>query len=185
MNRFNRHPSRDYSGLKSEIQAYADADTEPGEDVLRAVADALADELRDRFKQYWGVDEPAATPCLRRVITGEDECNCAATRGWIAREEERAGERDEPPHAPPARDHATLWLADGEPVLYSMHPYTPELVSVSKAVADEGERQRNSWFDLVAVAETWGLEIGVTPFSWHNAFSTVNIVLFAPEWGRG
>lgn len=63
-----------------------------------------------------------------------------------------------------------------------MHVYNPELQVVSKTASDQ--QQRNGWFDIVAFAREWGLEIGVTPYSWYNLFSTVNVVFYAPEWLR-
>ncbi|NGM71362.1 hypothetical protein G6M89_20580 [Natronolimnobius sp. AArcel1] len=185
MSRFNRSPSVEYSSFLREVREYADADHEPGEGVCRAIADALEADLKKRFRAYWSVEEPADGPaCIRRVITGDDECNCTSTRSWIDREHERIGARDKPPHKPPYSDHATLWLDDGDPVLYSIHIYGPEVEVVSKTAAPEGERRRNGWFDLISFAEHWGLEIGITPFSWYNAFSTINVVFYSPEWAR-
>lgn len=169
MNRFNRSPSPEYRAFVEDVQEYADADHEPGEGVRRAIADALSDELRERFKEYWKVDEQAETPCLRRLITGADECTC--DRSWRDRQRERLGERDEPPHKPPHSDHASLWLDENdEPGVFSMHIYHPHR-----------QRQRNGWFDIVQCAEHWGLDIAVMPTSWYYAMSTVNIVFYPPE----
>ncbi len=85
MSRFNRTPSPAYRAFVADIQEYADADQEPGENVRRAIAEALEDELRQRFKDYWEVDERAERPCLRRPITGANECTCE--RSWIDFEE--------------------------------------------------------------------------------------------------
>lgn len=181
MNRFNRHPSPAYRAFVSTVQEYADDDQEPGEDVRRAIADALEDELRERFKDYWTVDGTADTACLRRLITGEDECSC--DRSWVNRELETVGEGDDPPHKPPHADHSTLWLDENDsPVVFSMHVSHPEQQLVSKtAEPDPEQRQRNGWFDFVELAEHWGLEIAVMPTSWYNAFSTINIVFYPPE----
>ncbi|WP_226043532.1 hypothetical protein [Natrinema sp. DC36] len=184
MNRFNRFPSEEYSEFVDVVQEYTDADHEPGEDVLRALADALEDHLREGFKRRWGVDEAADTACIRREITGADECECGSTsaRSWIHREQEAVGGRDDPPHAAPHSDHATLWLDDGEPVLYSMHISMPEIQSVSRTAAPDGETIRNGWFDIFEFAQHWGLEVGVTPWSHYHAFSRTNVVLYSPEW---
>lgn len=182
MSRFNRFPSAEYSEFKKTVQEYAQSEHEPSEDVYRVIADALEDNLRERFISYWGVDTPADTACIRRIITGETECQCE--QSWIDREREKIGARDEPPHSPPYSDHATLWMSDEKPVLYSMHVSSPEAETASKTAAPEGEQLRNGWFDIVAFAEEWGLEVGVTPFSWYNLFSTVNVVFFSPEWSR-
>lgn len=184
MNRFNHHPSKEYSEFKETVQEYAREDHDPGEDVYRALADALQEHLRDRFKSYWSVDERADTACIRRVITGEVECPCTDTRSWEERELERIGGRDDPPHDAPHEDHAELWLDDGEPVVYSMHVSAPETQTVSETAARGGQTQRNGWFDLLDFAREWGLEFAVTPWSHYHAFSRVNIVLYSPEWAK-
>lgn len=179
MSRFNHHPSSEYRAFVETIREYAD-DQEPGENVRRAIADALENHLRERFQNAWKVDSTADTACLRRLITGENECNC--DRSWVDRERETVGEGDDPPHKPPHSDHASLWLQDDEPAVYSMHVSHPELQLVSKtAEPDPEQRQRNGWFDIVQCAEHWGLEIAVMPTSWYNAFSTINIVFYPPE----
>lgn len=168
MSRFTRSPSPAYRAFVTSIQEYADDDQEPGETVTRAIADALSDELRERFKDYWEVDRQAEVPCLWRLITRENECTCE--RSGIDQERERIGSPGKPPHSPPYAAHATLWLDDGKPVLYSMHPSPPHT-----------EPQRNGWFELGRFAQHWGLEIAVMPVSWYKAFSTVNIVFSPPE----
>ncbi|UPM44853.1 hypothetical protein [Halocatena salina] len=163
MSRFNRSLSPAYQAFVSTVQEYADDDQEPGEGVRRAIADALEDELRERFKNAWKVDEQAEKPCFRRLITGEDECSC--DRSWIDRELETVGKGERPPHKPPHSDHASLWLdEDGEPAIFSIHVYHPEIQSVSKT-ADPEQSQRNGWFDIVECAKHWGLEIAVMPTS--------------------
>ncbi len=181
MSRFNRSPSPSYRAFVEDVQEYADVDHEPGENVRRAIADALSDELRERFTNAWTVNSTADTACFRRLITGEEECNC--DRSWIDREIESVGKGEKPPHSPPHSDHASLWLDEGdEPAVYSMHVYHPEQQSVSKtAEQDPDQRQRNGWFDIIEVAQHWGLEIAVMPVSWYNAFSTINIVFYPPE----
>jgi hypothetical protein len=67
---------------------------------------------------------------------------------------------DGPPHAPPASDHATLWLDDGEPALYSMHVYPGNIELI-----EAEEPPHNQWFDLFEFASTWGLEVSVLPKS--------------------
>ncbi len=179
MSRFNSNPSPEYRAFVETVREYADGDQEPGEGVRRAIADALSDELRERFKAAWKVDRTVDTVCVRRLITGEDECNC--DRSWIDGERETVGEGDKLPHKPPHAVHSTLWLdEDDEPAVYSMHVYHPEIQMVSET-ADPDQRQRNGWFDIVRCAEHWGLEIAVMPTSWHIAFSTINIVVYPPE----
>jgi hypothetical protein len=125
MNRCNRSPSPAYRAFVEDIREYADDDHKPGEEVTRAIADALADELRERFKTSWEVTSTADTACLRQLITGANACTC--DRSWIDREHERIGTGDEPPHKHPHSDHASLWLdADDTPVVFSMHVSHPE-----------------------------------------------------------
>jgi hypothetical protein len=65
MSRFNRSPSPAYRAFVATVQEYVDADQEPGEAVTRAIADALADELRERFTAHWEVETTAETACFR------------------------------------------------------------------------------------------------------------------------
>lgn len=185
MSRFNKTPSKEYSQFVQAVKDYAESEHEPGEDVYRALADALSENLREGFKNYWGVEvEADGPPCLRRVVTGADSCECNTS--WKNRELEAIGESDEPPHSAPHSDHAELWLSEeGEAVLYSMHISAPEHEVVSKTAApDEEDRHRNGWFDIIDFASSWGLEVGVTPWSHYHAFSRVNVVLYSPEWAR-
>ena len=180
MTRHNPVPSPEYLEFVETIQAFAH---EHGEtEATRALADGLEDALQKRFRDYWGVDERANTACFRRLITGDEECTC--DRSWEERELERIGDRDDPPHTPPHSNQPTLWLAAGDPVVYSMHLYTPEVQAVSKAAAPAGRQIRNGWFDLFEFATAWGLELAMTPVSWYNPFSTVNVVFYSPEWRR-
>lgn len=176
--------SDEYQTLAVALEDYLDSEQGGEADVWRALAALLGSSARERFQEYWGVDDAAETACIRRVITGEPECRCSSTRSWVDRELESVGDRDEPPHTPPHSDHAMLWLDDGEPVLYAMHVYNPEIQVVSKTAAPDGDQRRNGWFDFVAFAEEWGLEIGITPWSWYNLFRTVNVVFYAPEMLR-
>lgn len=57
-----------------------------------------------------------------------------------------------PPHKPLASDHATLWLDDGEPAVYSMHVYPGNIERLNAA-----EPPYNLWFDLFEFAAEWGL----------------------------
>ncbi|WP_330633637.1 hypothetical protein [Halocatena halophila] len=86
MSRFNRNPSPAYREFVETVREFAARDQEPGENVRRAIAEGLEDHLRERFKNAWKVDERADTACFRRLVTGEDECNC--DRSWIDRNEE-------------------------------------------------------------------------------------------------
>lgn len=52
-----------------DVQAYASDDHEPGEGVCRAIADTLKDELCERFREYWDIDDTADTACFRRLIS--------------------------------------------------------------------------------------------------------------------
>jgi len=153
------------------------------DDLWRVLGNLLAADLHDRFQNRAGVDKPAATACIRRLITGEDSCRCSDTRSWVDREQEQIGACDEPPHQPPHSDHATLWLDDdGEPAVYSIHIYPGNVLNYTPSkTADPDQQQRNGWFDIVTWAEHWGLEVDVAPVSWYNPFRTVNILFYPPE----
>jgi hypothetical protein len=81
-----------------------------------------------------------------------------------------------PPHAPPASDHASLWLDDGEAALYSMHVYPWNIERL-----ESEEPLHNLWFDVFEFASEWGLEVSVLPKSWYNLGSTVQVVFYPPE----
>ena len=109
------------------------------------------------FQNRADVERPAETACIRRLITGDDDCFCSDARSWIDREREQIGARDEPPHQPPHADHATLWLdEDGEPAVYSMHIYLGNIPNYTPSKIAEADQQRNGWFDIVTWAEHWG-----------------------------
>jgi hypothetical protein len=173
-----------YRALKDAIEAYRETDDlPPQDDVWRVLGNLLAADLRDRFQNRAGTAQPADTACIRRLVTGEDECPCSETRSWVDRELEQIGARDEPPHQPPHSDHATLWLdADSEPAVYSMHVYPGNVLNYTPSkTADPDQQRRNGWFDIINWAEHWGLEVDVAPVSWYNPFRTVNVLFYPPE----
>lgn len=146
-------PSWDeYDQLRDAIHTYLDhePDDPRWNDIWQAFAAILGEYQRDRFVDAFELEEPAARPCIRRLITGEDECPCHETRSWEDRERETIGARDDPPHAPPHSDHSTLWLdEDGEPALYGMHIYPGNIeAAVPSTTADADQQRRNGWFDL-------------------------------------
>ena len=137
------------------------------------------------FQNRADVERPAETACIRRLITGDDDCFCSDARSWVDREREQIGARDEPPHQPPHADHATLWLdEDGEPAVYSMHIYLGNIPNYTPSKIAEADQQRNGWFDIVTWAEHWGVEVDVATISWYNPFSTINVLLSPPERHR-
>jgi len=117
--------SEEYRVVEEALEALQLSDDRPPQDDLwRILGNLLAWELRERFKTRAGVNQSAETACIRRLITGADECSCSETRSWVAREREQIGAREVPPHQPPYADHSTLWLDEtGDPVVYSMHVY--------------------------------------------------------------
>jgi hypothetical protein len=180
--------SDEYHALNDAIEAFEGSDDLPPQDDLwRVLGNLLAVDLRDRFQNRASVDKPAETACIRRLITGEDNCPCSDTRSWVDREQEQIGARDEPPHQPPHADHTTLWLdEDSEPAVYSMHIYLGNILNYTPSkTADPDQQQRNGWFDIINWAEHWGLEVDVAPISWYNPFCTVDVLFFPPErYGR-
>lgn len=176
--------SEEYHALKNAIDAYFEATGLPDQDDLyRVLGDILAPELRERFKTAYELERPADTPCIRRLITGEEECTCSETRSWVYRELERIGERDEPPHAPPHADHSTLWLdSTGTAAVYSMYVYPGNVAPYYPSeTADSAGNPRNGWFDMADWASHWGLDIKFSPISWYYPFSTVQVLFFPPR----
>jgi hypothetical protein len=76
---------------------------------------------------------------------------------------------DQPPHSPPAADHATLWLnEDGDPTLCGMHVYPGNIERLNAE-----DPPYNQWFDLFEFAREWGLEVSILPKSWYARGRTV------------
>lgn len=158
MSRFNRTPSREYSEFCDQIKEYAEADHEPGEDVLRVVADGLANYLKEGFRQGWKVDRTAETACIARMITGWEKCN----HDGLA-----SDDRGTPPHHPPHSDHPDLWLDEyGNPTVFAMHLYHLE---------------RDELADILDFADQHGLSIRVQANSYYHPTSTTCVTFYAPE----
>ncbi len=161
----------EYEQLREAIQNYLnhDPDDPKWSDIWRALGAIMGEYQRDRFLDAHGLDRPAETPCIARLIDGCDECPHNAV-----------GEDDDPnapPHAPPGKDHATLWLdEDGEPAVYSMHVYSGNIERLHAH-----DEPTNLWFDLFEFARHYGLEVTVHPVSWYNLGSTIQISLYPPE----
>lgn len=123
---------------------------------------------RDAFVDAYDLDEPADTACICCLITGQSECHHSPL--------EADSDPTGPPHKPPASDHATLWLDDGDPALYSMHVYTGNIKCL-----DSADPPHNLWFDLFEFAACWGLEFSIHLTSWYNLDSTVQVAFYPPE----
>lgn len=161
---------REYDQLEDAIHSYLDHEPRDPKwnDIWRALGAIMGTYQCDAFSQAFDLAEPAETACIRRLITGEDECPHSA----LEAETDPQG----PPHKPPASDHATLWLDHGEPALYGMHVYPGNIERLEST-----EPPHNLWFDVVEFASKWGLEISVLPKSWYNLGSTVQVVFYPPE----
>lgn len=162
----------EYEQLRDAVHAYLDhePDDPAWADIWRALGAILGEYQRDAFLEAFDLDEPAETACIRRLITGDTECRHSPA------EDDRAPDPDGPPHAPPASDHATLWLDDGEPALYSMHVYPGNIERL-----DAQEPPHNLWFDVFEFAAEWGLEVSILPKSWYNLGTTVHVIFYPPE----
>jgi len=163
---------REFDNLKKAVIAYLSDLHEPNDpafsDIWKALGAIMGDDQRDAFVQAFELDEPAEQACIRRLITGDSEC----PHSPLEADDDPQG----PPHKPPASDHATLWLDDGEPALYSMHVYPGNIERLNSQ-----EPPHNQWFDVFKFAEQWGLEVSVLPKSWYSLGSTVQIVFYPPE----
>ena len=160
----------EYSQLHEAIHNYLDhrPDDPVWDDIWRALGTIIGEFQRDAFIEAFDLSKPAETACIRRLITGEGECPHSPLKA----DNDPTG----PPHKPPASDHATLWLNDGEPAVYSMHLYPGNVERL-----DADEPPYNLWFDVFEFAAEWGLEVSILPKSWYNLGSTVHVVFFPPE----
>ncbi len=161
---------REYQQLREAIHDYLDhePDDPAWNDIWQALGAIMGEYQRDAFLEAFDLDEAAETACIRRLITGEDECPHSPLKA----DDDPQG----PPHKPPASDHATLWLDDGEPAVYSMHVYPGNIERL-----DAREPPYNLWFDLFEFAAEWGLEVSILPKSWYNLGSTVHVIFYPPE----
>jgi len=155
----------EYDHLKEAVDAYLDHELADSKwnDIWRALAAIMAEYQRDQFVQAFDLDEPAETACIRWLITGDNDCPHSA----LEADDDPTG----PPHSPPASDHATLWLDDGEP-----HVYPGNIERL-----DAAEPPYNQWFDLFEFAAEWGLEVSILGKSWYNLGSTIQVVFYPPE----
>ena len=160
----------EYHQLREAVEAYLDHEAEhPGwNDIWRALGAIMGEYQRDSFMTAFGLDGVAETACIRRLITGEEECPHTP----LKIDSDPTG----PPHNPPAADHATLWLEDGEPALYGIHVYPGNIERL-----DAQEPPYNQWFDLFEFAADWGLDVSVLPKSWYSLGSTVHVIFYPPE----
>lgn len=157
MTRHNQNPGHDYRALVERINRFQEENS--GDDAVRVVADALEDVYLDEFKSAYVVDRASTTACIGRLIGGWGGCK----HGW---NQPRDVPDDHPPCNPPHSDHADLWLRDGEPAAFTMHLY-----DVDQEVLD----------DVLAFADTHGLEVSVEAGSWYFPGRTTLIVFYAPE----
>jgi hypothetical protein len=160
----------EYNQLEQAVHDYLDHGPEDPtwNDIWQALAAIMGECQRDAFLEAFELDEPAETACIRRLITGESEC----PHSPLEADDDPQG----PPHKPPASDHATLWLDNGEPALFSMHVYPGNIERL-----DAREPPHNLWFDLFEFAREWGLEVSILPKSWYSLGSTVHVVFYPPE----
>lgn len=158
MSRFNHTPSPEYREFRDKIKEYAEADHEPGEDILTVIADGLADYLEDAFRDGWNADRKADTACIAPMVSDWDECNHNFAM--------RGDPSDTPPHHPPHADHPDLWVdADGEPVVHASHLYHLE---------------RDELKDLLDFADQWGLELRIQS-SYYYPNRTTCVCFYPPE----
>ncbi len=161
-------PSDEYRHLKQAVDDYLESDNTE-RPIRHALGAILGERKRDRFLKAHDLDQPADTACIRRLITGEENCPHNAL--------EADPDPKGPSHSPPADDHSTLWLdEDGEPALYGMHVYPGNIERL-----DSDEPPHNKWFDVFEFAERWGLEVSINPSSWYNFGGCVHVFFYPPE----
>lgn len=94
--------------------------TQNSDSVTRAYAEVVADENRESFVKTRGLKKSNGSLCIQR-LSGK-QCNYKNC-------------------APPAGDHDTLWIKDGEPALYLMQPYGLTWDDMKNLVAFCAERK--------------------------------------------
>lgn len=150
--RLQHDPSERFVDLVKDLEAVVETDGVA--DIERAVGVAAEAALRDRFMTDYGVTaEYRGRPCI--ALLWDEEC----------RHERMTSEL---PHQPPHADHATLWVADGEPAVYTTHLY--EL---------PGEHVR----DLAAFADEYDLAFRIEPYSWYWPGRTTLVTFSRPGAG--
>lgn len=168
-------PWEEYRGLRQAVHEYIDHEPDDPDwvDIWRALAAIMSAYQRQQFLQAFGLDEPAEVACIRRLITDGDECPHSPGSDT---------EHPHLPHEPPASDNATLWLADGDPALFSMHVTPDSFGRLRHDHQQEGETPADTdWLEIFEFAAEQGLEVSVLPTSWYEIGSTVQIVLYPPE----
>jgi hypothetical protein len=161
---------REFNELREAIHQYLDHPPEDPKfaDIWRALGAIMGEYQRDAFVDAHDLDGPAETACIARLIDRYEEC----PHNVVGEDEDP----NAPPHAPPAADHATLWLDDGEPAVYGMHVYPGNIERL-----DSDEPPHNQWFDVFGFAQRYGLEVSIHPKSWYNLGRTVHVVFYPPE----
>lgn len=132
--RLKPDPSDRFRALVDEVQTFVE--TAGLDDLERAVGVAAEASLHDRFREEYGITaEASGRPCIARLW--DRECRHDSLTS-------------EAPHQPPHADHASLWLVDGDPAVYSVHLYD---------LPDEHVR------DLADFADEYGLCLRIEPYS--------------------
>ena len=75
------HPTHqwpEYRQLREAVNDYLnhDPDDPRYNDIWRALGAILAEYQRDRFIDEWYLSEPAATACVRCLVTGDSNFTC-------------------------------------------------------------------------------------------------------------
>lgn len=125
-------------------------------DTVLIVADGLEPILQDQFQMEHRVRPTEGTPCIARLISDWDRCQHGTGEKRTAT----------PPHEPLNASHADLWLADGEPVAYSLH---------------RRELGHHDLQDLLAFAHEWDLELRFDPASYAAPNRAVHVVLLSGQ----
>ena len=159
----------EYDALRDAVEAYLEHD--PPDPSFRHLSHALGailgDHYRQKFMQAHGLERPADTACIARLIDGRDEC----PHNVVAEDDDP----NAPPHAPPGDDHSTLWLdEDDDPAVYGMHVYQGNIEMRATDPPD-------SWFSIFEFARHYGLELSILPYSWYSFGRTIHVILYPPE----
>lgn len=148
--RLKHDPSDRFASFVDDLRTFIE--TEDVDELERAVGIAAEKAHRERFKAQYGVDaKSGGRPCIARLW--DEECRHTSLTAEL-------------PHQPPHADHASLWLADGTPAVYTMHLY--EL---------PGQHVR----DIAAFAAEYELQFRIEPYSLYFPGQTTLVTFSPPE----
>ena len=148
---YHRHKHDTTPEFRNAVQTLRElGENESYGNVTRAAGIAVEDNLREAFKQRYGVEkETTGSVCVDRL------------RGNRCTRHHRDNDH---PHHLPHKDHTSLWLRDGEPAVYAAHLYDLP-----------GEYAR----DILDFADEYGLSVDFDAvLSWYFPMRTTLVAVY-------